>query len=62
MDINTQCAWVYNKIPTRYFNQLDGSKSLQQKYIETKQEIMEEYTGFEEEPTEVSISVSQENR
>ncbi len=62
MDINTQYAWDHKKIPTRYFNQLDGSRSIQQKYIDTKQEIMEEYLGFEEDPATVAISVIQENK
>lgn len=62
MDINTKIANDRGMIPTRYFNQLDDTRSIQEKYIEAKDFFMSEYTDIdEEETTTVHITVERKN-
>lgn len=62
MDINTKIAKDFGMIPTRYFNQLDDTRSIQEKYIEAREFFMSEYADVdEEETTAVHITMERKN-
>ena len=62
MDINTKIAKDFGMIPTRYFNQLDDTRTIQEKYIEAREFFMSEYVDVdEEEITAVHITMERKN-
>ncbi len=62
MDINTKIAKDFGMIPTRYFNQLDDTRSVQEKYMEARDFFMSEYTDIdEEEATVVHFTFERKN-
>ena len=55
MDINMKYALQSDKIPTRYLNQLDNSKTPEKKLMEAHQQMIEDFTAEPEDEMEVRI-------
>ena len=51
MDINTKIAKDLGRIPPRYLNQLDDTKTVNEKYQETRMQILESLTEEDDEVT-----------
>ena len=55
MDTNMKYALQSDKIPTRYLNQLDNSKTPEEKLMEAHQQMIEDFTAEPEDEMEVRI-------
>ena len=55
MDINMKYALQSDKIPPRYLNQLDNSKTPEEKLMEAHQQMIEDFTAEPEDEMEVRI-------
>ena len=63
MDINTKIANDRGMIPTRYFNQLDDTRSIHEKYMEAHDFFMGQYADVdEEETTVVHVTFERKNK
>ena len=56
MDINTKVAKDLGRIPPRYLNQLDDTKTVNEKYQETRMQILELLTEEDDEVTEIIVT------
>ena len=61
MDINTKSAIQNGKLPTRLLNQIDDSRTVEEKYIEHRQEMIETLTNNDNEETNVAITMERKN-
>ena len=61
MDINTKSAIQNDKLPTRLLNQIDDSRTVEEKYIEHRQEMIETLTNNDDEETNVAITIERKN-
>ena len=55
MDANMKYALQSDKIPTRYLNQLDNSKTPEEKLMEAHKQMIEDFTAEPEDEMEVRI-------
>ena len=61
MDINTKISIQNDKLPTRFLNQIDNSRTVEEKYIEYRKEMIETLTNSDDEETKVHITFERKN-
>ncbi len=61
MDINTKTAIQNDKLPTRFLNQIDDSRTVEEKYLEYRKEMIETLTNSDDEETNVHITFERKN-
>ena len=57
MDHSTKYAYENGKIPTRYYNQLDDTRSITEKYNESHKAVLDQLTESDE-TTEIIITTT----
>ena len=61
MDINTKISIQNDKLPTRFLNQIDDSRTVEEKYLEYRKEMIETLTNSDDEETKVHITFERKN-